>query len=434
MGNTEFVQMEYVDKEEAQEQEALPKEKKESKPKKKKLERMLDFLLKSGWPICPMITGSQGSGKTERVKAWAKEHGRDLVIIHLASHEPSDIAGLPTDTKLKDVVGADNFFMRAEKFTPDAEQGERIVTTWATPTWIAALRPGSVVFLDEINRAPQFVLNATFPLFFERHIHGHKLPEDTVVLAAQNPDNRDFQVTRVTDKAFISRFLHIPYAVDTLDWFTYVKNKGCHKALIEAVESDPKSFLGNSTPSVYEDLKLSSDPRNLDIIGTKILPNMTAEEFDDFGIDMLNGIVGIEKGATIFNAFKNGLTTIDPKDILLKYNKKTKEYVKDLCNNLRNDEIDNISIKIINAIPEIYEEIGNKYTGDDKFNRYEKFVDNLIDFSLDIPTDMSFGFLNKLMEMKNEGNEALGRVFGMISHSKKAGDIYKLFEKATIAK
>ena len=388
------------------------------KPKYKKMEKILNFLMKTGWKICPLITGNQGQGKTERIRAWAKSINRDLVIIHLASHEPTDISGMITEAKLKDVYKTDSFFIRAEKYTPDSQKGELLVTTWSTPIWLAALRPGTVIFLDEINRAPQYTLQAMFPLLLERTIHGYKIPDDCMIIAAQNPDSKDFHVSKFNDAAFTSRFLHLPYAVEAVDWFEYVKNKDCHEAIIKAVEAKPKEFLNNIRPSeVYENLR--PDPRNLDILGCSLLPNITQEEFDEFGEELIFGIVGMEMGTMIIEAYNKKLKFIDPIVLVTKYETVRKQ-IQEMTKEHRNDQIDAVTGGVLNALKAIA-------ALEKKKEEWADVITNLAQFIIDIPSDSSFAFISKIKEMSGDNTDAM-KIFLSLSSSKYKQQIAAIFQ------
>lgn len=74
------------------------------------------------------------------------------------------------------------------------------------------------LFIDELNRAPDKVLNALMELIQFRSINGHKLTKLKVIWAAINPhdDSGEYAVNKL-DRALTDRFqvqLEIPYDVD----------------------------------------------------------------------------------------------------------------------------------------------------------------------------------------------------------------------------
>lgn len=74
------------------------------------------------------------------------------------------------------------------------------------------------IFIDELNRAPDKVLNALMELIQFKSINGHKLTKLKVIWAAINPDDDEgeYAVNKL-DRALKDRFqvhLEIPYALD----------------------------------------------------------------------------------------------------------------------------------------------------------------------------------------------------------------------------
>src|SRR5213078_3414651 len=70
---------------------------------------------------------------------------------------------------------------------------------WAIPDFLPREEDGpTLVFLDELNRAPQLVQNACLQLALDRRVGEYRLPDSCVVVAAGNPDNHR-GVTRMSE-------------------------------------------------------------------------------------------------------------------------------------------------------------------------------------------------------------------------------------------
>jgi MoxR-like ATPase len=114
-----------------------------------------------------MVWSQPGMGKSNIVAQTTERIGFDLYDLRLSGREPVDVMGLP--------------------FTEDG------MTKWETPAMLPrkGTRP-SVLFLDEINRATQMMLNTALQLVLDRRVGDYRLPDDCVVLAAGNRSWRKF--------------------------------------------------------------------------------------------------------------------------------------------------------------------------------------------------------------------------------------------------
>lgn len=165
----------------------------------KDLKATLPFLLKHN--ICLFIWGNQGVGKTQTIKQYCKENNLQLVTLNTATQEVGDLVGL----LVKD----------------DATQ----TVKHARPTWFPTEGTG-IIFLDELNRAPQEVIQALFPFVIEGKLHTHQLPPGWRVVAAGNYQSDKFTVTDTSDAAWMSRFCHIDFTPTPEEWADYAEGLG----------------------------------------------------------------------------------------------------------------------------------------------------------------------------------------------------------------
>ena len=161
--------------------------------------KVLPYLLKH--KIVPFVWGNQGVGKTQTMKQYCKENDLQLVVLNTATQEVGDLVGLLVKSK-------------------DNETVEH-----ARPTWFPTEGKG-IVFLDELNRAPQEVIQALFPFVIEGQLHTHKLPPGWCVVAAGNYQSDKFTVTDTSDAAWLSRFCHLDFTPSVEEWLYYVETKG----------------------------------------------------------------------------------------------------------------------------------------------------------------------------------------------------------------
>lgn len=144
-----------------------------------------------------LLVGTMGVGKSQIMAQIAKELGINLIDLRLAQQESGDLIGLPYKN------GDNN-------------------THWARPEWWPKEGTRGILFLDEINRAPNDVRQAVFQLVLDRRLHTHVLPDGWFVAAAMNPDNGNYQVETL-DPAMCRRFCTIPVDPDVDVWLNWAK-------------------------------------------------------------------------------------------------------------------------------------------------------------------------------------------------------------------
>jgi len=260
-------------------------------------------------PVC--LWGPTGIGKTEAVEQYAERIGAELVILHLASQEPGDLVGLP---------GRENMTVEEQKIAiEEGMKNKSGRTVWLRPEWMhdENAKGKYIYFLDELNRAPKYVINAMFSFILNGTIHTHTLPKDAWVLAAANPaGGDDYDVTELHDKAFISRLCHIVLRPTSEEWIQYTQDK-IHTAVHTAVAKMPE-VLGFDTIDLG--FEATPDARSIMLMG-QALNNITGTEFGRFGFEYMKGCVGQSLATAINKQWKDRLESINPQDVLDKYPK-----------------------------------------------------------------------------------------------------------------
>lgn len=173
------------------------------------------------WPAVLFI-GEPGSGKTARIKAWAKRRGITLYGVQASTMEEVDLNG-PV------VMDQD-------------EKGRKFATRLASVEFDKLERPNSVLFLDEFNRARGGVRGTLLTLINDHMIPdaredgGMRLLKNMLfTVAAINPDETSDDVEPL-GQAEHDRFRHIRIISDKKQWLRYIQDRLQH--LIEAEEAD----------------------------------------------------------------------------------------------------------------------------------------------------------------------------------------------------
>lgn len=173
-----------------------------------------------------LLVGKAGTGKTERIKEWAKQRGIQLHFTDVQSLDPTDLAG---------IIGRDN-------------DDPRFATRLGNTEFHELDEPNSVLFLDEINRASVEVLGALLTLV-QNHLivdptaPGGKRPLKGMLftIAAMNPKNANYDVEDL-DMAMRTRFGKVNVEADP-EFQKKFFEKFLGKELKEAEDADDQEEI-----------------------------------------------------------------------------------------------------------------------------------------------------------------------------------------------
>lgn len=155
------------------------------------------------------LWGAPGVGKSDVVRQIADDHKYELRDVRLSLLDPVDLKGFPT----VDTVKKQMKWLPAD-FLPTKGKG--------------------LLFLDEMNSAPQSVQAAAYQLVLNRKIGEYKLPDGWAILAAGNRAS-DRSVVHAMPAALANRFVHLDFDVSNEDWDKWALNEDIH--------TDIRSFL-----------------------------------------------------------------------------------------------------------------------------------------------------------------------------------------------
>jgi MoxR-like ATPase len=193
--------------------------------------------------ITPFVWGHRGLGKSSLVKQIAEDNGWGFIDLRCSQLEASDIRGLPdrgednrthylppADMPIADMSADQVFLKLAEVLGIDAKGTDGVDTAGKLAASIAkkldgtnldllrryenlrqALQPRferGILFLDEVNRAQDDVLQAIFQLVLDRRVGQYVLPPGWCVVAAGN-FTEGYRVGGFDDPAFLNRFCHL---------------------------------------------------------------------------------------------------------------------------------------------------------------------------------------------------------------------------------
>ncbi len=155
-----------------------------------------------------LFVGEAGTGKTSRIRAWAKKNGLNLYEVRAAGMDDTDLGGA---------------------ITPNKEG--TVVNRLASTEFDVLDQPNSVLFLDEYNRAPASVRTNLLELVNShvvpdpREPNGQrKLKDFLFTIAAINPATVGYGTDEM-DMAEKTRFRTIDVPAEKANLLSYLKYK-----------------------------------------------------------------------------------------------------------------------------------------------------------------------------------------------------------------
>lgn len=305
--------------------------------------QVLRRCMKVGRPA--MLWGPPGIGKSDIIAQIGAAEGRPVIDLRLLLMEPTDIKGIPY-------------------YNPKTE-----TMRWAKPSEL----PGkddvelhnAILFLDEINAAPQSVQAAAYQLILNRKVGEYELPEGVSIVAAGNRET-DKAVTFRMPSALANRFIHFELRVDFEDWEDWaIKNR---------IASDVLGFLKAKQNYLFMFDPRSGDkafatPRSWAFVSQLLDDNMS----DSLNTALVAGTVGPGIAGEFMSHRRLKGKLPNPRDIL-------EGKVKDLPPNREVDASAKYSLMI--SLCYVLEQMQEDYNNDDKKTAkdWSKVTDTFLEF------------------------------------------------------
>ena len=327
----------------------------------RKIKEILKVAKMADEPV--LLVGKHGIGKTETVAQFAKENEYYFQPLYISHQETADLIGIPVEKE-----GA---------------------TIWSKPEWLVKIEDAAkngkdtVLFLDELNRAPLDVRQVALQLVLNKEVHTHKLPDNTYIVAAINPTDDDinnYQVEEL-DKALLDRFFVINVESNTEDWIEWASDSGIHPMIIKFISKFPEYlYHEDENLDIFPTNRAWSKLSNVLISFEKLYANN--DKYYPLLIELVNGKIGPVVGQKFLTFYKNEkIFNIDDllyytKKIEEKYNKETIDYIynkleefNDFESDLTFEDIKND--KIINNFFDYVENYANNIVKDRKIEAAE---------------------------------------------------------------
>lgn len=313
------------------------------------------ILLAGAARVTPFIWGHRGLGKSSIVKQAAFENDMGFIDLRCSQMEASDLRGLPDrETSEDGLLGRTIFLppadmprggmtmdtLKAEiakfkgpngeplqEFSPlyldqvvaglasqgSHEEANRLNRYWYQSQ--AKLNEG-ILFLDEVNRGQDDVLQALFELVLDRRIGQYTLPPGWIVVCAGNY-MEGYLVNGFTDPAFLNRFTHLTLSEGDLtmnEWVDYIgETHGADATnVIEFCTQNVKHLDGN----VDGDIGFSVQPSRRAWEMVIKVTRAYNENPSRYSKEALQHIIAGLVGSSLANAFTKYKCPVRPHDIL----------------------------------------------------------------------------------------------------------------------
>ncbi len=205
------------------------------------------------------IWGPPGAGKSDTVAQLAKTLKLELIDKRLSQSDPTELKGYPWPDQTKHIM---TFFRDGE--LPTKGKG--------------------ILFLDEMNLAPQATQAAAYQLILNRRIGQYELPEGWIVIAAGNRSS-DRSGVHSMPAALANRFVHIDFEPDMEDWIDWAMANGISDATRGYIRFRPANL---STNKIEPGIRAYPTPRTWafadEIVNSGLSPEVELE--------LLKGTVG----------------------------------------------------------------------------------------------------------------------------------------------
>lgn len=262
--------------------------------------------------VTPFIWGHRGLGKSSLVQQLAVSQGWGFIDLRCSQLEASDIRGLPEpgpDGRTHYLPPADMPVgdMTIEQIKEELGEVPNDGNIEKERQYYVKLQnmqrrfQRGILFIDEVNRSQDDVLQAIFQLVNDRRVGQYVLPPGWCVVAAGNFMEGNYQVSGFNDAAFLDRFCHLTLSAGetTLEeWVNYMSSVHEEKAseVIEFASQNMKFLDGD----VQGELGFSIQPsrRSWDTVARVLVAKNEGGYSEAEYNETLSGLIGRELAAT----------------------------------------------------------------------------------------------------------------------------------------
>lgn len=261
--------------------------------------------VKSQIPV--MLWGPPGIGKSSIIHQIAKEASCRVVDLRLAQLEPTDLRGVPMPNR---DTGRAEWYLPAFWPSSAKEDTTRTVTKEDGTTEQVVVKAGDcvdgpgVIFLDEIEKAPISVKNASLQLVLDRMVGTYKLPNDWAIVCAGNREE-DGAFSQPLGSALANRMIHLEVEPDVEAWAEWARED-------DRVVEDIIGFLHFKPELLYKQTEEHAFPTPRSwVIGSNLISSVKSQRDQK---ELLTAAVG-RGAAQEYTVWNNVYKSVDPEAV-----------------------------------------------------------------------------------------------------------------------
>jgi len=321
-----------------------------------------------------MFWGPTSSGKSSVVKDLGKKLKMPVVDFRLSQIDAGELLGMPY------------------------EKDERM--EYAAPAWWPKEGEKIILFLDELNRARNDIINAVFQLALDKAAGMRKLPEGCMVISACNPPG-EYSVNEL-DPAMLSRFINLDVKLTLGDFEVYLKHKRLANKTLDFLRKMPDALYGPDMDSSMP--KVQPVPRAWEKVA--ILEKDFEKMSDMAKYTLVMSTLGVERG-TDYLTFIHGESPITGEELRNKFD----EVIEAL-----KGQVEQKNLGMVNVTMRQYLDIITRSTDSFTMGDYNKLIilcgiiprDLMLEYVLQITKSPA---VNKYHEINKKRNGELNLVF-----------------------
>jgi hypothetical protein len=293
--------------------------------------------------LVPHLVGSKGIGKSSKVKNFAKRMQMAYVKVEFSNVDRVDFNGL---LKFEEYIKDSGNEVYDKVIEYMNTQGDRnhdsnslAYHTHTIPKWVVEVLENhakgipTLLFFDEINRAPTDVINAIMNTILEREYGSDRmvLPATTFIVSAGNPDTEDYTVSEM-DQAVKGRVVELEMGADFEEWKKNFANGfttgelleaekvpeketdvdlAIHPTVIQYLEEYPREFLMDGIENDNGDKSAGLDPRRWEMISNLfksfelLVPENDSKKYMGLLRGTLDSLSGVDVSSKLFAYYKD---------------------------------------------------------------------------------------------------------------------------------
>lgn len=272
--------------------------------------------IKNNTPV--MMWGPPGIGKSSLIHQISSESNMAVLDLRLAQLEPTDLRGVPMPNNK---TGRADWYLPGFWPTPAKEDTERTVeteeqvkgkdgkTTTKTVTKKVPVKKGCsldgpcIIFLDEIEKAPISVKNASLQLVLDRMIGTYKLPDDCPIVCAGNREE-DGCFSAPLGAALSNRMIHLDVEPNVEAWASWARDNNVSEDIIGFLHFKPELLYKQTEDHAFP------SPRTWEI-GSNLLKSVKTQREQK---ELLSASVG-KAASQEFIVWDNVYKSVDPEAV-----------------------------------------------------------------------------------------------------------------------